>query len=344
VSDQAELLAADLPQPPEAESQGEFYPVIENTGSLPAYQRPEAYVPILLETTGVTSHQRQLDLISKTLILKESIVAKLRSIGANDLAQPIADCHTAQSFAQCQGCRKVRMFWNRCENFYCPTCQPVLAHEREESLRWWTYQVAQPKHVVVTVRNTAVITWNYVKWLKQCLTKLRRRKFASNWRGGLWRIECTNEGKGWHLHIHLLVDANWIDPSELAKTWANIVGQDFAIVWVRDARNRDYLKEVTKYVVKGTTLAAWTPADIAHFINAFTGHRLFGVFGTLYGKRTQWKDWIDSLATSKRHCDCGCDQWRVYSESEWLWKLETEGPVFPTKPNAPPTQQPAFDL
>lgn len=317
------------------QEQGEFYPEIDHTHVLPPYNRDLAHAPALLETTGVTSHHHQQELLDKRLVLKESIAAKLRSIGANNLAEPLNRCHTEQSWAQCNDCRKVRTFWNRCENFYCPVCQPTLARERTESLEWWVKQISQPKHVVVTVRNTDSISFARYKWFKRCLSKLRRRKFARNWRGGCWNIETTNEGKGWHIHAHLLVDCPWIDPRELSTTWAKIVGQDYAIVWVRDARGADYLREVTKYTVKGSMLASWTPIDIAHFINAVAGQRMFGVFGTLYGKRTEWRDFLKTLRHSKRQCECGCAVWRVFSEQEWLWRQTTDGPAFTTQPNAP---------
>lgn len=316
MSDQSQALLVEV-EPESNLAQGEFEPVTEQTALLQPFQRHSPLDPIKLETTGVTSQSTQLELLSKTLIVKDSIVSKLLSLKAYDLAEPLDRCHTQESFAQCQGCRRVRHFWNRCENFYCPVCQPALAHERAESLEWWTKQIKQPKHVVLTVRNSKVLSWTYVKWFKQCLSKLRRRRAFKNWRGGLWSLEVTNEGKGWHLHAHLLIDVNWIDPQILSQTWANIVGQDFAIVKVKDARQHDYLKEVTKYAVKGTQLSSWDPVDIAAFIYAFSGQRTFGVFGDLYGLRSKWASELKALAAGKRRCECGCDQWRVFSEVEW---------------------------
>lgn len=336
MSDAQEALLIDV-MPRLTEAQGEFEPVTEQTALLHPWQRQSPLDPILLETTGVTSQATQLELLNKTLVIKESIIAKLLAIGADDLAEPLQKCHTQESFAQCQGCRKVRHFWNRCENFYCPTCQPALAHERAESIKWWCNQVTQPKHIVLTVRNSATISFKYVKWFKACLTKLRRRVAFKNWRGGLWSLEVTNEDKGWHLHAHLLVDVNWVDPRILSTTWAQIVGQDFAIVKIKDARESNYLKEVTKYAVKGSQLSSWTSLDIATFIHAFSGQRTFGVFGSLYGKRTEWAEWIKSIAGDKRKCECGCNQWRVYSADEWTWQQMMSGQ--PTQHSIPPPTQ-----
>jgi len=332
-------------QPVAALAQGEFEPVTELTALLQPWQRHSPLDPIKLETTGVTSQAVQLELLSKAVVHKDSIVSKLLSIRALDLASPLDKCHTEESFAQCQGCKRVRHFWNRCENFYCPVCQPALAHERAESLEWWAKLISQPKHLVLTVRNSATITWTYVKWFKLCLSKLRRRRFARNWRGGLWSLEVTNEGQGWHLHAHLLVDVNWVDPRILAETWAEIVGQEFAIVKVKDARGDSYLKEVTKYAVKGSQLSSWAPAEIAAFIYAFSGQRTFGVFGTLYGQRSKWAEQLKAIAADRRRCECGCNQWKVYDEAAWQFHQEQFGQ--PSVASIPPpnklhTLQPVF--
>jgi hypothetical protein len=69
--------------------------------------------------------------------------------------------------------------------------------------------------------------------------------------------------------------------------------------------------------VKGSDLAKWSPLDILKFINAFEGTRQFGVFGSLYRKRTEWKEWIESLRDKKSRCECGCNDFSFHSEREW---------------------------
>jgi hypothetical protein len=318
------------------EAQGEFEPITELSALVPAPLRWFEPEQVSLETTGVTSQLLQAELIATQLIFKASICAKLKEIGAMDIAEPLLDCHTQQGYAQCNGCRKVKPFWNHCDNFYCPVCQPHLARERADSIEWWTKLVEQPKHIVLTARNTDAITFNRVRWFKSCLAKLRRSKLARGWRGGMWSLEVTNEGKGWHLHAHLLVDASWVDGAALSIKWGELVGQEFAIVWVADARKKNYLRELTKYAVKGSQLASWSGLDIAHFVNAFKGNRTFGVFGSLYGKRTQWREWIKSIASDRRKCDCGCSNWSFYSETEWAIHERRQAALSGKLGNPPP--------
>lgn len=310
---------------------------LDETPKVQRYDEPLTPEPLKLETRGVTS---QLTFWEAQSIHKESIVAKLNDHGRKDLAEPLSRCHSYQTAAVCVQCGKAKLFYNRCETFYCPQCQPRLSKERRQSVEWWTRLIKQPKHVVLTVRNSTTLTKGYVQRFKKNLSRLRRRKFARNWTGGFYSLEVTNEGRGWHLHAHLLIDARWIDGSELARQWADVVGQDYAIVKVKDARCQTYLKEVTKYAVKGSQLAAWTPADIITFIEAFQGVRTFGVFGSLYGKRTEWREFLETLQAQPPACECGCTRFKIMTPEE----AEIYEPYHPTVARPPPTPIPDAQL
>jgi len=323
------------PEPkPWPEAQAE----IDDSPSIKRFDDDVDRPAIKLETRGLT---QQSEFWKSRLIWAESVVAKLRNAGRHDLAEPLAHCHTEVMIAQCTNCAKVRRFYNRCELGHCAICQPRLSRERKQSVEWWTQQISQPKHVVLTVRNTAVLTKTYLHWFKSCWGKLRRSRFASSWNGGFYSIEITNEGKGWHVHLHALINAKWIDAIELSKRWAKLVGQDFAITKVKDVRQADYLREVTKYAVKGSELASWTGSDIAAYIEAMNGVRSFGVFGKLYAQRAEWRKFLDTLQAEKPACTCGCTTVKILSESEYAWDQETKAghdkPFFQSSPASEPS-------
>jgi hypothetical protein len=166
-------------------------------------------------------------------------------------------------------------------------------------------------------------------------TKLRRRKFARNWEGGFYRLECTNDKAGWHLHLHALVNAKWIDLSELKEQWRSITNGLGYIVDVRDCRQVDYLHEVTKYVAKGAQLAAWKPSELETFVRAFTGRRTFGVFGSLYAVRTKFAEFVASIRLARPKCDCGSCNVTYYDEASFI-ALDLV-PTSNSKPRPPPT-------
>lgn len=275
--------------------------------------------------------------------VKSTLAAKLTTSKTPFFAESLERCHTYQTIAVCSGCRKVQRYWNRCEKWYCPCCAGRLSRERRKSIEWWVERIKQPKHVILTVRNSQAITPQYVQWFKDCWAKLRRSKLACAWKGGFYSIECTNEARGWHLHLHALVDCRFIPVEDLSRRWAKIVGQDFAIVRVKDCRAADYLHEVCKYVCDPQAMVTWHPDQISAFLTAMEGQRTFGCFGTLYKARAEHTKFLDEVREHKFECDCGCTEFTFYTEQEWEWAQTTTGPP-PGRPQPPPQPDPQIAL
>ncbi len=289
---------------------------------------------VKLENRGTTAQIHQQLLWSAATIHKNTTAAKLRSLGRVAEAHTLECCHTEYTFAVCTACGLQQKFPNRCDNFFCAECQPRLSQDRKKAVEWWTREVHQPKHVVLTVQNVLYLTKGHVQEFRKWFTRLRRSKFAANWKGGFYSLEVTNEGRGWHLHLHALIDAKWIDSFALSQAWAKATNGLGKIVKVKDARGKNYLAEVTKYCVKGVQLAAWSPENIVCFIDAFRGVRTFGVFGDLYGKRTEFAEWWKLVRGSKPACPCGSCSVLYYSECEFLER--DFQPTTEAKPIPPP--------
>ena len=281
----------------------------------------------------------------KTQSAHKHIVAdKLRQAGLEDTASKLDNCHTYYTVCQCCQCRKVRKFPNRCDLFCCPECQASLAADRRKQVEWWVNEVRQPKHVCLTLKNTATLTRKDVVRIRTDFARLRRRKFCKNWNGGFYSIEVTNEGKGWHLHLHALVDSVWIDQLELAEQWQSVTKGRGRIVWAKRARSGSFVVETAKYIVKGNMLAAWSPDKLKQFVQAFQNLRIFGVFGSLYGKRTEFAEWIAELKSVRPRCSCGSCEVKYYSEMEWLIHEEVgTGPAPARPPPPPPEHQLSWD-
>ena len=290
---------------------------------------------ILVQKSGITAPNQQREFWKKQTIFKNTVAAKLRQAGLSELAAKLEHCHSEYTVATCKNCDAIRKFPNRCDLFCCPECANHLQFRRRQQVEWWTKLVAQPKHVVLTIRNIRDLSAGHVRQMKKYLEALRRRKFCRNWRGGFYRIEVTLGKGGWHLHIHLLVDADWIDQPELKQQWNSVTGGGGYIVKVKDCRQSEYLREVTKYVVKSTTMAKWSPATLRTFVLAFTGLRLFGVFGSLYGARTKFADFIAELKDHRRACDCDDPQVSYQSEEEFARSKRPRVPIFSARPPPP---------
>ena len=321
----------------------------EEPFSTPRFDLPS---PTQLETRGVTSQKTdhlfrarnsgtQSEFWSSHTIQKNSVAAKLRLMGDTIRASTLESCHSTWTIATCGDCGRVQHFPNRCDSFFCPECQPRLAHERDDSISWWAAEITEPKFVTLTCRNVPDLATEHIVEFKGWWTMLRRRKFARNWRGGFYSLEVTNRGNGWHLHLHALVDAQWIDAGQLAREWCDITAGAGEIVKVKDARSKEYLDRVKSYIVKPETLASWTPEQIHTFVEAFDKVRTFGVFGSLYGKRTAFREWLNAMKEAKPRCPCGsCN---VTYQSEIDATMADLRPHETRSPRPPPTS-PVNDL
>jgi len=279
---------------------------------------------VSLDTTGTNFTSV---LFSPNSAIAETIAQKLESQGLNDYAEKLRECHQKWTVLRCRECGRRYRFPKRCKLRFCPNCQHFLSKQRQQDLEWWIRILQQPKHVVLTVRNAGELTVDYIRWVKKCFSKLRRRKIAKSWRSGIYSIEVTNEGRGWHVHLHALVEAKWIDAKELARQWADIVGQDFAIVWVGDARGKETAKEILKYTVKGSQIATWSPEEVAQYVRAVEGVRLFGRFGELTGELEEWKRQTESMVDTGFKCDCGSTDFDILRDLDYLTALKlAKGP------------------
>lgn len=274
-------------------------------------------VPFQLETQGTKSHRHvQIDLVTP----QEVIATALEGTEWQPLAESMRDCGVRRQVFECVNCGRVRISYHHCDLHWCPRCQRKLAARRAEAIEWWAGQVRNPIHVVLTVRNTDRLSRQYLAWFKRCLQKLRRRKICRRWRGGLWSIEITNEGRGWHVHAHLLVDAPYTDAPELARVWGELVGQDFAIVKVQRVRGNDYVREASKYTVKGDDLLRWSHQDVRDYVAATHRARMFGTWGNLRCRNAEWKRYVERTRTAGDPCECGCITWIRWDETEWEWE------------------------
>lgn len=248
------------------------------------------------------------ELFEKEKLWFDTIVAKLIPYEPTPVPSwsRFVRCGQDELYRTCTECGKTTKIRNRCCLKWCPMCGQWLSYLRRRKIEAWSIGIEQPKHVVLTVRNTENFTRKKLRAFKKSLVSLRRSKLFAHVRGGCASLEVTNENRGWHLHAHLLLDVRWIDAGELARVWAKRVGQDFAIVKIKDVRQAEYLQEVSKYVVKGSELASWDAEQIRQFIWTLHRARTFFTFGTMQKQPEKRKE--------AKPCECGCLKFRIEDE------------------------------
>lgn len=259
--------------------------------------------------------QPQLDLLTPERIWQSSLLAKVRGLIDHRVFEHLEKCGNEQIFRTCEGCGDWESYDWRCNLKFCPLCNWRIARKRAEVLKIWSRTISQPKHLVITKKNFEVLTRRKIRDFGRAFGKLRRNKVWKEVKGGCVSTEITNEGRGWHLHAHVMLDGRWIDMQKLAIIWGGLVGQNFGICKIKDIRGADYLGEITKYVVKGSELVSWEPEEISQFVHAIKGVRFFAAFGTLFKLQRQIKAEIWANRPDPIVCKCGCNDFRWTDET-----------------------------
>jgi hypothetical protein len=259
---------------------------------------------------------RQTEIFAQADMFKSTVEAKLTGIATGPGIVNFYRCGHEPIFCTCTKCHKTETFAYACNRKYCPRCSPKLAKLRIAKLKIWASKITQPKHLVLTMRNFPVLTGRKIREFQKALLQLRKRELWREVKGGCATIEITNSGEGWHLHAHLLLDVRWLDMSELAKVWGNLVGQQFGIVKIKDVRGQEYLAEVAKYVVKGNELAKWEPEQIWEFICAIRGKRFFFAFGSLFQMTKEIKRELLRQRADGKTCECGSSEFIYETEAD----------------------------
>jgi hypothetical protein len=247
--------------------------------------------------------QRQL--ISDDNIFWETIRAKLEPINDTNQFWNFSRCGGDEVHFDCKSCGLHHQFLYRCSLRWCPRCSWKISEERKGILKLWAEKIKQPKHLVLTMKNFPVLTKREIRFFKKSLIRLRHWKIFRQVRGGCCSVEFTNEGNGWHMHAHLLLDVRYLDMAIISKKWAKVLGQKFAIVQIKDCRDRDYIKEISKYVVEGSEMAKWPAEKINEFVRAIVGHRFFTSFGELRKLAPLIRSQLAFAAREKFACECG---------------------------------------
>jgi hypothetical protein len=166
-----------------------------------------------------------------------------------------------------------------------------------------------PKHLTLTLVNVPVLTRKFVRTMRGNFKKLMHRKFyREKVRGGLYVIEAVNKGKGWHVHLHVVIDARFLPQRKVSRDWKDLTGS--SIVWITKTRERDAaLRELLKYVMKRPTVSGRE----GEYNEALKGTRLVQPFGSIYDSLV--------LVVVPLKCErCGGQQWI-------MWEFEL-GPQF----------------
>lgn len=248
----------------------------------------------------------------------QDILQRLVEEREPELARKLAKCVTPLDVV-CRCCGEVTTINAGCKKRWCPLCAPRISAARLDRAEHLAQRMKWPLYVCCTIRNVPDSeAETCIQKIKDMAKRFRRGEWwRQTQRGGVWTIEVTNIGNGWHPHINYLVDSRWLaidapEPrhgddtetlsrkckaaqAELCDQWSWFVGDDVT-VWVERAHGRA-AHEVMKYSVKSADLVK-CPSRIGPIIRAIDGGRLMQRFGESYGIKWPAKEKFESTCES----------------------------------------------
>lgn len=174
---------------------------------------------------------------------------------------------------------------NYCRDRWCKPCARKRAHVARRVLAD-AIRETPVRLVTLTVKHSPLPLAQQLDKLYRDFRILRRRAWwKERVRGGVAVLEVkrSKDGKQWHPHLHMLLDAGYLNERALSAEWHQVTGDSY-IVDVRAPRpGRGPVNYVTKYVTKPCTDSFTHNADLLQeCIVAFQGRRTILPWGSMY--------------------------------------------------------------
>lgn len=177
---------------------------------------------------------------------------------------------------------------DRCHDRWCVPCGVEKARVISDKLIW-AMERDRTRLVTLTRKHSPTALTDQIDSIIVCFNRLRTRSWwTQRVRGGasFMEIKLSERSGMWHVHMHLVIDSDYLDQRELSQEWLAVT-QDSSIVDVRLVpENSDVARYVTKYVTKPADASVYAVAErLDEMIVALRGRRLVSTFGTWRGIR-----------------------------------------------------------
>ena len=256
--------------------------------------------------------------------IRERLRDRLSEEGRYDLARVLDRCAEPVKM-QCICCRVPMLVDRGCAKRWCPVCAPKITAKRLDRLSRIAPRMKWPLSVTLTMKNLEHGA-ECITQLKDAFRKFRRTDFWSDRvKGGVVGFEVTHRGRGWHPHLHALVDCRWLavetpEPTrymsrrqiehlcrraqnELSEVWGAYVQGSKASVWANRAYGKA-LSETLKYAIKPSDLLT-CKCDAGDMIDELDRGRLMGTFGNCHACSKEFVGMEEAVLNERECRDCG---------------------------------------
>lgn len=211
----------------------------------------------------------------------------LRRQGASDRAlSAFANCGNTLRLGLLED--ELILLCNKCHNRHCQACAQEKRRSLVAAVRARIAPIRQHvRFLTLTLRCQPVPLKDQFDRLLASFRRLRQRTFwRKHCRGGIFFVELKlgENSQKWHVHLHLLVEGEFLKQPDLAAEWHAVTGDSY-IVDIRGLHDDD---RIASYVAKYATKplhpnVVRSPSHLDECIAAVEGRRLVQCFGTWKG-------------------------------------------------------------
>lgn len=170
----------------------------------------------------------------------------------------------------------------RCRDRLCPLCSRLRAQQVRFRVKALVAKADAVRFITLTIKRDDLSLGERIDRLLKAFCDLRRRSFwKQRQRGGLFVVETTRGGEGehWHVHLHVLVEGDYMEKSALRAEWLAVTG-DSSIIDIKATHSREKaVAYVCKYVSKGSDVDKWDDETLCEYAVGVHRRRLMGTFG-----------------------------------------------------------------
>lgn len=267
--------------------------------------------PATLKETDSTDETRRAELLASRAAARSRLLDRLDDECADKHANRLRKCGEKLRL-KCTCCGFVRSVAIRCDLKWCPACAPRLAFDKARRYGPVVNDFRNPLFVTFTTQNFDARS-KTTTGMREVIRAFRRLRSQRWWKrccpGGVASFEMTRRRKGWHPHVHALLDSAWFAATvtrppvgtpadkykarareacrEIAAQWTMALGGRDGSVKVRKVRVKegqsvgDSLKEVMKYSVTSESIDAIT-GKVGLLLDELSLSRALVGFGTAY--------------------------------------------------------------
>jgi hypothetical protein len=179
----------------------------------------------------------------------------------------------------CGHCGKSWWVVTRCKLRVCPLCEYEVAKKRGEFLLQITSEMKYPKQLTLTLPVRQKELREGILKLRKAWNRIRRWKLFERMTGGAYHIEAKAKPDGWHVHMHILMDAPYLPYQQIFTAWCKVLKVNFVEIDIRTCKVEAQKSYLAKHTTKNVHMEG-LPENIVEWYEQTKGLRLFEVFGT----------------------------------------------------------------